>query len=354
MDCDYLIVGQGLAGAVLGWQLHFHGRKVIFIDRGEDITASKIAAGLINPITGRRASLTWRWAEFHPAATAFYQQVESTVDGTFLRQNSLVRFIRDAAELDRWTKTLTNDHARACLSDPQPVPLVNDSLVDPGIDGIELETAYTLDIPGFLTASRAFFDTRSEEIDVATQVMPRSNAVEVDSDRGQILCRKMLFCQGADARRMNPYFDWVPFNCAKGEILTIRCEALAGEQRVLNGPGWIAPAPGSPDLFRAGSTYTHRDLTPIPTREGRQAIEEKLGTLLRVDFEVVDHRAAIRPIIRHSRALAGLHPTHSSLGFFNGLGSKGSLNAPALAAKLVAHLEQRQPLDNEIDLLQNL
>jgi len=354
LDCDYVIVGQGLAGTVLGWQLRARGRHVIFFDREEPVTASKIAAGLINPIAGRRICLTWRWEEFHASARQFYGEVEAELGRSLLRSIPLVRLFGNADDLERWERISVQPAVRSCLSSPQPTPLADPDLVRLGAGGFEIEKSYVLDVAAFLASSKDLFDVRSDGLNLAGQVRLERNCVAVDGAKATVTAHRLVFCQGPDARYGNPFFDWVPFRCAKGEILTIRCEAMAAEKRILNGPGWLAPIPNTPGFFRAGSTYGHQDLTNTPTPEGRRAIEEKLRQLLRVDFEVVDHKAAVRPVIQHSRALAGLHPSHSRLGFFNGLGSKGALNAPALAARFVSHLEDGAPLDNDLDLQKNL
>ena len=63
---DFLIIGQGLAGTVLAWNLIQRGRSVIVLDREDESTSSKVAAGLINPITGRYLTKSWRADETLP------------------------------------------------------------------------------------------------------------------------------------------------------------------------------------------------------------------------------------------------------------------------------------------------
>ena len=65
---DAIIVGQGLAGTTLAWCLLEAGMSVLVTDPEEEITSSKIAAGLITPITGQRLALSWQVETFLPAA----------------------------------------------------------------------------------------------------------------------------------------------------------------------------------------------------------------------------------------------------------------------------------------------
>ncbi|MFC7666010.1 FAD-dependent oxidoreductase [Hymenobacter humi] len=65
-DCDYLVVGHGIAGATLAYVLRERGHHVLVYDPGQLNSASNVAAGLMNPVAGKRFALTWRGAE--PAA----------------------------------------------------------------------------------------------------------------------------------------------------------------------------------------------------------------------------------------------------------------------------------------------
>ena len=68
MEIDYLIVGQGISGTMLSWFLHKEGKSFAVIDDGNEHSASKTAAGIINPITGRRYVTTWMIDEVMPFA----------------------------------------------------------------------------------------------------------------------------------------------------------------------------------------------------------------------------------------------------------------------------------------------
>ena len=90
------------------------------------------------------------------------------------------------------------------------------------------------------------------------------------------------------------------------------------------------------------------------TRVAREALERRLQKLVSTSYEVIDHRAAVRPVIDTRRALIGLHPGNDRIGFFNGLGSKGVLSAPYLAEQLVDHILDSGPIDPEFDLRGNI
>ncbi|MFI5219057.1 MAG: NAD(P)/FAD-dependent oxidoreductase, partial [Bacteroidia bacterium] len=77
MILDYIIVGQGIAGSLLGYELLNSGRKIIVIDEDKPTSPSKIAAGIIQPITGRRIVKTWRADSLIPFARNYYHEIEN-------------------------------------------------------------------------------------------------------------------------------------------------------------------------------------------------------------------------------------------------------------------------------------
>jgi glycine oxidase len=147
----------------------------------------------------------------------------------------------------------------------------------------------------------------------------------------------------------HPAFAAVPFRPAKGEILTVRIPGL-NESRALNRGGfWVAPTI-APDVYRVGATYSWDELDCIPTPEGRAELEERLRELVKVPFEVIDHHAAVRPIVAGQKPRLGLHPVNPRLGFFNGLSSKGSLLAPFFAEQFAAFLCGEGAIEDEVDV----
>jgi glycine/D-amino acid oxidase-like deaminating enzyme len=71
-------------------------------------------------------------------------------------------------------------------------------------------------------------------------------------------------------------------------------------------------------------------------------------------WQVVEHDAAVRPVIRRSRLLMGRLPGTRDAWVMNGLGSKGVLTAPYFAGQLARSLLYGEALDPEVDLAQGL
>ena len=164
--------------------------------------------------------------------------------------------------------------------------------------------------------------------------------------RLNIAARALVFCTGF-AAHTDPWFGRLPFNAAKGEILTLRIPGL-GEDRVIHRGVWLAPA--GDGLFRAGSTYEWDELNAVPTVRRREEILARLREFLRLPIEVVGHHAAVRPVIDAGKPVLGFHPRFPQLACFNGLGSKGSLLAPFFADQLAAALCGEGEIDPAVNV----
>lgn len=333
---DFIIVGQGLAGTSLAWQLHFRGATVLLIDRDDASTASKIAAGLITPITGQRFVKSWKFEELWQSALQFYQRVEHLTGAKFFKVNSQVRLFASQSE-------------QSSLHDSQQAtPPLNPAWFDVEHGGFQMDSSAQLDVSTYLHVSRAFFNELNSvlvaDIDMNSDIKVDS---EVELPRHSARASKLIFCRGF-ADRENPWFSQVAFDPTRGEILTVRIPGLE-ETRIVNRGVWLAPL--GDEFFRAGATYDWNDLTSGPTQEGRDEIVRRLESFLKLPFEVVDHHAAVRPIVMGRHPICGLHPDIPQLGIFNGLGSKGSLQAPMIAAQMASHLIDGAPLDEEIDFV---
>jgi len=85
MTVDYVVVGQGICGTFLSYNLLQQGKTVLVIDQSDSFSATKVASGVINPVTGRRIVRTWMIEEVLPFAEAAYRQLENEF-GTALIQ----------------------------------------------------------------------------------------------------------------------------------------------------------------------------------------------------------------------------------------------------------------------------
>lgn len=341
---DFAIVGQGLAGTSLAWALHWLGRRVVVIDREEPNTASRVAAGLMTPITGKRFVFAPEWNEYRTVAVRFYARVESELGIRLFRRQPMLRLFTSAGERELFQKKSANEYPDLVV----PNPSIDDSFYDAPDGGFKMREGGRLDVTTYLDQSRRFFVERGGYLcaDFDTVAEVELSSREVNLPAFGVTADRLIFCQGF-AGRDNPWFAGIPFDSTQGDILTIQVPRLI-EQRVVQRGIWLAPEGGG--VFRVGATHQREPLDGRPTAAGREELCDRLRSLLRRPFEVIDHRAAVRPILQGRRPMLGLHPQHPQLGFFNGLGSKGTLSAPFLAAHFAEVLTGRAELRHKCDL----
>jgi glycine/D-amino acid oxidase-like deaminating enzyme len=342
---DFIIVGQGLAGTTLAWQLHHHGFRVLVVDREGSNSASRIAAGLITPVTGKRLAKSWRLEEVYPAAVAFYRWVEGQTGSSIFQQRPSIRLFQDEAEREEYHRRASG--VLAGLVRTPETPANPDWFVAP-FGGFEMPTAARLDTSRYLDGSREYFQHRGDYLQA--DIEP-SRDVEIAAEgvrlpRFGLKSQAIVFWRGFDPLA-DPWFGGIRFNAAKGEILTVHIPELF-EERILHRGVWLAPIGG--EIFRVGSTYVWDDLQPEPTAGGRAEIEARLRLFLRLPFEALDHQAAVRPVIDAGYPVLGLHPEYPQLAYFNGLGSKGSLLAPFFADQLASCLMSERQSEAEVDV----
>ena len=343
---DVIVVGQGLAGSALAWQLQAAGQRVLVIDALEPVTSSSIAAGLITPIAGQRLVKDARFETFMSTARELYSSVEQQTGRSVFHDRTALRLFRSEDERSKWNERRQNPEYQSFVVNPQPASLIDPELLDAEHGGVALRAAQ-LDVKAFLDVCRSVLTCQQQSIDWRTDVEIGSDNMSV----GDHTCRFMIACEGHRGSA-NPYFGAVPFKSVKGDILTVRFDKpLPGIN--LHREIWLAPT-SEPGSFRVGATYD-RDYTSLePDPVARRWIEERLKAFIKVPYEVIDHSAAVRPVLGSDRVLIGFHPDHKQLGFFNGLGSKGALQAPWYAEKLMQALVHGVALPTDIDIAEQI
>ncbi len=334
-----IIVGAGLAGGTLAWQLHVRGVPVILVDREEQHTSSKVAAGLIAPLSGPRLLPSWRFDEAWAAATRFYRSIEERFQTRVLHPKTKLHLFTDAAERDLFHAKRAAEYAHFVAADS---PAIDPDIFAAPHGGFEMSHAAWLDVPAYLNLIKSDFASRGSyrtaDIDPAADL--RWNGPTVEIPRLGLTADLVIWCEGPTAPR-NPFFPGVRFSLAKGEILTLRIPDLRDERILYRGVWLFRVEEG---VYRCGSTYEWADLESGPTAAGRENILARLRQFLKCPVEVVDHTAAVRPVIEDRIPMAGYHPHCRQLAFVNGLGSKGALLAPLVAEQFIKATDEELAL----------
>jgi glycine oxidase len=324
MRPDVLILGQGIAGTMLAWELERVGISFAIADPGPATAATSAGAGILNPVTGRRLVKSWRVDTLLPAARAIYRELETALAVSLWQEMTVRRFFADERE-----RTV----ARRKTSQGELAPYVR------GVDdeGIWIHEAARVDLGALIGHARRRWEAAG-----------RLRAAAADLGREIAQHALVIDCTGRMAA-VGGRLDFVPWEFSKGEILELAVDGLAPGV-VLNCRHWVLPV--GPGKAWVGATHEPgvRDSNPSPG--AREMLIESATFLLKQagEFAVTGHRAGVRVNLPDKRPVAGRHPDEPRIGVLNGLGAKGALWAPMLARQWVNHLTDGAPFDPEIDV----
>lgn len=342
---DFIIVGQGIAGTLLAYFLLKAGKKVLVIDNQHESSASKAAAGIINPITGRKFVKSWRVDDLIPCAKQTYHELETLLNIEIFHSRGVIRTMSTAGEENDWM---------ARTAELSYAPYVSEQ-IDLGTYAEKTNRAFgygevlqggQVNLPLLIEHFRKYLQQKSCIVDEVfdmkqMKILPESVRYK------EFISTKIIFCEGAKANQ-NPYFNYLPFHGDKGEALIVRIPN-ADFEKILKQQIFVVPLSKN-DLYWIGSTYERHYSHDKPSEKGYKYLYDHLQKLLKVPFEIIEHLAAVRPTVRDRRPFLGLHPKFPQLGIFNGLGTKGASLGPFWAKHFVDFLLENISLEKEVDI----
>ena len=322
MKKDFLVIGQGLAGSLLGWELMNRGYTLEVWDKNTPKTSSKKAAGLYNPITGRKLVKTWLADELFSGIELFYTNLEQVFHSRFLNSLPIYRPFHSFEEQNDWLAKYMDGSFLPYISeitDTLDLPNLNDPF-----GGLHLKTCGYLDLPKMLTAFRALFQEKGVLHDKV-----------VDSSTADLTAHfeKIIYCDGSNFVENQLWKD-LPFKPVRGEIIDVHCD-LPTDQ-IYNRGVFIIPKEGA---FRVGSTYDHDNLSFDPQPSGIEQLKRRLTKLYSGNFELIRANAGVRPATHDRKPYIGWHPKNKVIGIFNGFGTKGVSLVPYFSKLFVDSIE---------------
>jgi glycine/D-amino acid oxidase-like deaminating enzyme len=351
MQVDYLIIGQGISGTWLSYYLQKERKDFLIIDNNFKDSSSKIAAGIINPVTGRRHVTVWMAEEIIPFALDAYSQIGSELNISAISQKNIIDFFPSPQMRLSFLQRIGEDSTYVNNYPDQNhfLPLFNYEF---GCG--EVHPVYTAHLETLLPAWRQHLKSNNQLLEEEFEI----KELKVSTSKIQykdITASTIIFCDG-NSSTDNPYFKQLPFAPNKGEALIIEIPDLPNDKIYKKGM-LLAPLQSQPRLgggmgalWWVGSNYTWEFDNPDPTKEFREKTEQILKEWLKMPFKIIEHISGIRPATLERRPFVGLHPLHSNIGILNGMGTKGCSLAPFFASQFVNNLLRNDPITPEADV----
>lgn len=345
MQTDVLIIGQGICGSFLSWYLLAQGKEVVVIDEERVSSPSRVAAGLINPVTGRRMVTAWMVDELFPFAGKAYTDFGKQLGIQAISRNDVVDLFPNPFMRESFLQKLAegNEYIHRVDDETHFSEWFNYEF-GAGLIG----PAYTAHLDLLLPAWRAELKKQNrlrEEVFTADALQVQPDEIKYDD----IHARQIIFCDGP-AGMQHPFFQALPFSRNKGEALIVEIPELP-QDHTYKKSMLLVPL-SEPGLFWFGSSnhWEFEDDKPTPAFLGQG--KNLLQQLLKIPFKVVDHRAGLRPATLERRPFVGFHPLHSSVGILNGMGTKGCSLAPYFAHQLAQYIGgNTNVIDPVVDVL---
>ena len=344
MQIDYLIIGQGVSGTFLSYFLMKEGAKVLVYDDAKPRTASRVASGVINPVTGRRVVKTWMIDDIMPFAEKAYTQISVDLNlKDIIRKVSILDFVPTPQMLNAFQKRI--DESADYVGFADNIEEISKYFNFPFKVG-EIKTGYNIALWELLENYRKYLQQK----DALCTDRFDWNDCKISSDKivyKNIEAKKIICCDGVESLQ-NKYFGALPFAFNKGEALIVDIPGLP-KNHIYKMGYTIVPLKDE-NLFWVGSNYEWTFENTEPTTLFRATVENHLNHWLKIPYTIKDHIASVRPANVERRPFVGLHPVYTSIGILNGMGSKGCSLAPYFACQFAHNLL----FNKEIELLANV
>lgn len=338
---DYLLVGQGICGTFLSYYLIKAGKKVLVIDESKPFTASKVASGVINPVTGRRIVRTWRIEELLPYALKAYRELANELKISLIKECSVLDFHPSLQMQDAFEKRLHEETEYL----HKPKDLDWQSIFNYAFGIGQINPCFLVDMNCMIGSWR---DKLKQQGSLLEETFHLKNlSIELKSvSYGNIKAEKIIFCDGVNGVT-NLYFKNLPYAPNKGEAIIARIPGLPQDYIYKQG---ISIVPWKDDLFWIGSSYDWSFKNDEPTQAFKDKVNSQLKFWLKLPYQIVDHIASVRPANMERRPFVGLHPKYTSVGILNGMGTKGCSLAPFFAKQFVDLLIDGKPIYADADV----
>ena len=343
MKIDYLIVGQGLAGSVLSYGLLKRQNKVLVIDEPQMKSSSNVAAGLFNPITGKKMVKTWLADQLFPQLIRFYQELEAFLGCRFLYLKPIYRPFLNMAEQNEWMGKSADPGYDMFIGKIHRSGVYG-NFVNDTFGGLELNSCGYVDTATLLREYRNHLRRHkllSEQTFEEEKLIFDAHSVKYKN----IEARRVVFCDGpfsGDSR----HFAWLPYRRVKGELLIIEPEAPVPV--ILNRGLFIIPL--EKGYCKVGSTYDWQDTSWEVTGKAANELKERLDAFFKRKYKIMNQEAGIRPATLDRKPLAGAHPEFERLLIFNGFGTKGVSLIPYFSMKFCEFLSNGKELPEEVNI----
>ncbi len=336
-----LIIGQGISGTMLSWYLYKDNIPFVVIDEIKHNAASNVAAGIINPVTGRRIVKTWLIDEIMPFAVNAYQTFANEFSIETIVQKNCIDFFATQQMKDAFLDRVVENSDYLQINESSNFSENFKYHLGYGI----INPSYIVNLKAIINTWRFFLKTNNLLIEkefIQNELIVNEENIEWENEK---YC-KIIFADGANCEN-NIWFKNLPFAPNKGEALIIETKDLNGNFIYKKG---LTIAPLGNNQYWVGANYIWKYEDELPTEKFYNETVIWLNNFLKKEYKIIKHIAAIRPANIERRPFVGFHPKYKNVGIFNGMGAKATSLAPYFANELVQNILIQKTITPEADV----
>ena len=336
-----LVVGNGIAGAVLSITLRQAGVEVWCTNDTPRPSASRLAAGIINPVTGKRYAKSWNFDLFYPFSKRFFTHLEEISGLKLWYEYPLIRLLGSPLEVNEWQLRAARPEFEGLMEISEDACGWAPYLPE-GYTYGKLNKAGRVD---FGKVIQYHIQTARQEGRIWEMPVSQAGIPDLTARFDRI-----IFCEGYSAAG-NEWFEHIPWQAARGERLLIKPAVPLPADVMVKKQITVVPYPDG--MYWCGANYywDFDEYTPSPNSQ--KQLETDLAEVFngQVAFDIHAVEGAIRPVVKDRRPVIGWsHRAEGIIGIFNGMGSKGALMTPWWADHFTRHIIEGQPIDSEVDV----
>lgn len=336
-EVDYIIVGDGFAGYFFAHQLILNKKSFVLFGAGKE-GASKISAGVVNPVVLKKFTTFWLAQEQILYLRQMMEEIETYTGRNYLISEPIGRILHDETERKLWTAKAQTETLKPFLD---PDFHHSEVLLNPFGTGRVLQSA-RIDVAGFFEDLTAYFSQN----DILRNQTFEYEKLSANAYKNYTF-KNIIFCEGMGVLE-NPFFAHLPLEPNKGHHLKVSLSKELREKSTFKKKHFLFSI--NDDLHYYGGTYDRDSLDAKIDDTAVAQLQNGLAEFYPFPFEVKEVKYGFRPTVKDRRPLLGAHPRFSNFFVFNGLGARGILNGSYFSKVLYEHIEEGKNLPAEVDV----
>lgn len=336
-NVDYIIVGGGYAGIFFAHQLITHNKSFVLFS-GDQLGASKVSAGVINPVVLKKFTTFWLAEEQIDFLKKTMSKIEAYTGKNYLINENIHRIFHDKNEKELWLSKTETDELRPFLNpDFENLETIKNPF---GTGSVKKSARINVD---------AFFNDFFEYLKEHDQLVQEQFKYSQLSDNNykDFTFKHLVFCEGMGVRE-NPFFNDIQVIPNKGHHLKVKLSVKLDHQYTLKKKHFLFPL--NENSYYYGGSYDPNERENEIDEFKREELIVGLQEFYPHDFEVEEINYGFRPTVKDRRPIIGNHPEYLDYFIYNGLGARGILNGCYFSLELFEHIENGKELMAEVDI----